>query len=274
MININDSFIRLPSREGITNKGDAGKVLIIGGDVGMCGAVAFACESAYRMGCGLVRAIVHPENRIPLQTLIPEAVLGFWNDEGLLETSLEWADAVVVGVGFGVGEVQKKLLKRVLTDCRKPIVIDADGLNILSKSRALLSRLTESCVLTPHLVELSRLTGLSVDEIKKDTLGVIKKSFPTVSVAAKSDVTVMRIANGEEYISASGNSSLSTGGTGDVLSGMLGSLLAQGMPIDSALPTAVYLHGKAGVKAGERLGERSVIARDVIASISEVLKNF
>lgn len=274
MININDSFIHLPSREGITNKGDAGKVLIIGGDVGMCGAVAFACESAYRMGCGLVRAIVHPENRIPLQTLIPEAVLGFWNDEGLLETSLEWADAVVVGVGFGVGEVQKKLLKRVLTECRKPIVIDADGLNILSKSRALLSRLTESCVLTPHLVELSRLTGLSVDEIKKDTLGVIKKSFPTVSVAAKSDVTVMRISNGEEYISASGNSSLSTGGTGDVLSGMLGSLLAQGMPIDSALPTAVYLHGKAGVKAGERLGERSVIARDVIYAICEILKEF
>ena len=129
-------------------------------------------------------------------------------------------------------------------------------------------------MLTPHLVELSRLTGLSVDEIKKDTLGVIKKSFSTVSVAAKSDVTVMRTANGEEYISASGNSALSTGGTGDVLSGMLGSLLAQGMPIDSALPTAVYLHGKAGVKAGERLGERCVIARDVIASISEVLKDF
>ncbi|MBR5460183.1 MAG: NAD(P)H-hydrate dehydratase [Clostridia bacterium] len=274
MIKINDSFIRLPSRESITNKGDAGKVLIIGGDVGMCGAVAFACESAYRMGCGLVRAIVHTENRIPLQTLIPEAVLGFWDDDTLLETSLEWADAVVIGVGFGVGEIQKKLLKIVLTECKKPIVIDADGLNILSKSRALMSKISANCVLTPHLVELSRLTGVSVDEIKKDTLGVIKKSLSAVSVAAKSDVTVMHLASGEEYISASGNSSLSTGGTGDVLAGMIASLIAQGMDIRTALPTAVYLHGRAGVKAGERLGERSVIARDVISAICEILKEF
>ncbi len=274
MIKINDSFIRLPDRHYITNKGDAGKVLVIGGDVGMCGAVAFACESAYRMGCGLVRAIVHPENRIPLQTLIPEAVLGFWDNDLLLDASLEWADAVVIGVGLGVGEVQKRLLKKVLTDCKKPIVIDADGLNILSKSPTLLSRLSDNCVLTPHLVELSRLTGVPVDEIKADTLGVIKKSFSGVSVVAKSDVSVMRLASGEEYTSASGNSALSTGGTGDVLAGMLGSLLAQKMTVDKALPTSVYLHGRAGVKAGERLGERSVIARDVIASIPEVLKDF
>ncbi len=272
MIKVTDEIITIPSRDGITNKGDAGRVLIIGGNVGMCGAVAFAAESAYRTGCGLVRACVHSDNRIPMQILVPEAVLSFWDDG--IDESLEWADAVVIGVGFGVGETQKKLLKKVINCCNKPVVIDADGLNILAKSQMLISHLNDKVVLTPHLAELSRLTGESIDNIKNNIFKILCDKFPRVTVAAKSDVTCIRCLNGEEYASASGDSSLSTGGTGDVLAGMIGSFLAQGMALDRAVVSAVYLHGKAGKKAGERLGQHGVIARDVIAEIPSVLKEY
>ena len=272
MIKVTDKDIKISTREGITNKGDAGRVLIIGGNVGMCGAVAFASESAYRTGCGLVRACVHSDNRIPMQVLVPEAVLSFWDDD--IDDALEWADAVVVGVGFGTGEVQKKLLKRVLDTCQKPVVVDADGLNILSKSPALKSRLNDRVVLTPHLAELSRLTGVSIADIKKDTFKTLQDQFANVTVAAKSDVTCIRCFDGEEYTSSSGDSSLSTGGTGDVLAGMIGSFLAQGLSLNDAVVSGVYLHGKAGKRAGERLGAHGVIARDVIAEIPCVLKEY
>ena len=137
-------------------------------------------------------------------------------------------------------------MKKVINCCNKPVVIDADGLNILAKSQTLISHLNDKVVLTPHLAELSRLTGESIDKIKNNIF----------------------------KISASGDSSLSTGGTGDVLAGMIGSFLAQGMALDRAVVSAVYLHGKAGKKAGERLGQHGVIARDVIAEIPSVLKEY
>ena len=270
MIKLSDDSVRIPERSKITNKGDAGRVLIIGGDVGMCGAVAFASLAAYRSGCGLVRACVHPENRIPMQILVPEAGLSYWDD---FEKSLDWADAVVIGVGFGIGEAQKKILKKVM-DINKPVVIDADALNIISKSSVLLSRMSDNIILTPHLAELARLSGEGIDEIKNDTFSLLRDKFPNTTVVAKSNVTVIRCFNGEEYVSESGNSSLSTGGTGDILAGMIGSFIAQGMPIKDAVVTAVYLHGIAGKRAGESLGEHGVIARDVIEQIPLVIKEY
>ena len=272
MIKISDEKITIPTRDGITNKGDAGRVLIVGGNVGMCGAVAFATESAYRSGCGLVRACVHPDNRIPMQILVPEAVLTFWDD--CIDESIEWADAVVIGVGFGIGETQKKILKKVINICDKPVIIDADGLNMLAKSPPLMSHLSDKTVLTPHLAELSRLSGVGIDNIKENTFNVLRKNMPDVTVVAKSDVTCIRSVNGLEFVSSSGDSSLSTGGTGDILAGMIGSFIAQGLSIDDAVISAVYLHGKAGKLAGERLGQHGVIARDVIAAIPHVLKEY
>ena len=277
MIRITEDFISLPSRDNITNNGAEGHVLIIGGDVGMCGAAAFAAEAAYRSGCGLVRIYTHPDNRIPVQSLVPEAVLSFWEhgiDTPILDSCLEWADAVVIGVGFGMGDIQKKLLRKVISSCSVPFVIDADALNILSLHKSLLTHLSSNVVLTPHLGELSRLTGLEISEIKQNTLTVLRDKFDGINIAAKSSQTYVRLSDGVEYVSESGDSSLSTGGAGDILSGMIASFIAQRMPIEKALPYAVYLHGKAGAFAGSKYGVRSVIARDVISSISEVLKEY
>ncbi len=269
----------LPSRDNVTNKGDAGRVLVIGGDVGMCGAAAFSALSSYRMGCGLVDVYTHGENRIPMQVLVPEAVLSFWqNDEDLsrLNTLISRADAVLIGVGFGTGEIQGKILEHVILTCRVPLVIDADGLNLLAKNKQLLSKLRANTVLTPHLLELSRLTSETVSEIKKDVSASIKRAFSDkgVAVVAKSDKTHVLLNSGELEIISEGDSSLSTGGTGDVLAGMISSLLAQGADVDTAVSSAVYIHGKAGRYAGEMLGTRSVIARDVIDAIPHVLKQY
>ncbi len=278
MIKVNDEFIHLPSRNNVTNKGDAGRVLVVGGDVGMCGATFFAAEAAYRMGCGLVKIYTHPENRIPLQTLLPEAVLSFWEegtDTPVLDAALGWADAVVVGVGLGTGEWQKKILKKVISS-PLPIVIDADALNIIAQHKTLLSHVPSKAVLTPHIAELSRLTGDSVEKIKEDTFAVLKKSFShlDITVVAKDCKAFILTDDNEEYLSSSGDSSLSTGGTGDILAGMIASLAAQKIEPSAASVTATYLHGRAGAVAGKRLGVRSVIARDVLASISEVLKEY
>lgn len=279
MIKVSDAFINLPSRDNVTNKGDAGRVLVIGGDVGMCGAAFFAAEAAYRMGCGLVKVYTHPENRIPLQTLLPEAVLSFWEsgvDTPALDASLKWADAVVIGVGFGMGEWQKRILKKVISNASCPIVFDADALNIISQHKSLLSHLPSDSVITPHVLELARLTGESVEDIKKDGFGILKKHFEglDITVALKDSVVSILTNNNEEYISASGDSSLSTGGTGDILAGMIASLIAQKMPSCVSAVTSAYLHGKAGTLAGNRLGVRSVIARDVLSALSDTIKEY
>ena len=271
--------IKLPDRSGVTNKGDAGRVLIIGGGVGMCGAAAFAAEAAYRTGCGLVKVYTHCENRIPMQTLVPEAVLSFWEDSfdtPILDASLKWADSVLIGVGFGCGEKQVKILKKVLTSSAKPIVIDADALNIISAYPSLMSCVPEGSVLTPHLAELSRLTGYSIEDIKANTLRILREQFldKRINVAAKSASTFILTSFGDECMSSTGDSSLSTGGTGDILAGMIASLIAQKMSPDIALITAVQLHGMAGRIAGEKLGVRSVIARDVISALPDVLKEY
>ncbi len=279
MRKIEKSSISLPDRKNITNKGDAGRVLVIGGDIGMCGAAAFASEASYRSGCGLVKAYVHPENRIPMQISVPEAVLSFWEgdaDKKCLRASLEWADAVLVGVGFGRGDIQESILDTVFSYCEKTLVIDADALNILADNKKLFSRIPENAVLTPHLAELSRLVGEDICKIKSDVFYMLEKHFSLlhINVVAKSNVTHIRFADGEQVICSSGNSSLSTGGTGDILAGMTASFLAQKMTVKNALSAAVFLHGEAGKRAGEKLGERGVIARDVIYALPEILKEY
>ena len=268
--------VKLPSREFVTNKGDAGRVLVVGGNIGMCGAAAFATLSAYRMGCGLVRAHVHPENRIPMQTLVPESVISFWEEDefGYIDECLCWADAVLVGVGLGKGEYQKRVLKRILSNCKVPLVLDADALNIISEHPFLLSKLPETTVLTPHMAELSRLTGVSVCDIKKDVFSLLEKHFKDTGacVIAKDSTTSVFMPDNKKYTCSLGDSSLSTAGTGDVLAGIIVSLLAQKMSLSDAVVSALYIHGTAGKSAGERLSQYSVMARDVIDEIPKIIK--
>lgn len=274
VLSVEDSDIKLPDRALVTNKGDCGKLLVVGGDVGMAGAPVFSAEAAYRSGTGLVEILTHPENRIPIQTLIPEAIVSFW--DCWKYNRLNSYSAVTVGVGMGKSDMARRLLDRILTSTAIPTVIDADGLNVMSDTPDLLDRLGAHTVITPHLMEFSRLTGLSIPEIKKDKVAAaveFSKKYGT-NVVLKDHISVIALADGTVYANTTGDSTLSKGGSGDILAGLIGSFLAQGLTMEKAVPFAVYLHGRAGEKAGEKFGQRGALARDVIKELALTIKDF
>lgn len=266
--------IELPDRAGVTNKGDCGKLLVFGGDRGMAGAVCFAAESAYRSGTGLVEILTHQDNRIPVQTLIPEAIASFWDEWDVRK--INSYSALTVGMGLGKSDTARKLLYRITSAVKRPTVIDADALNIMADTPELFEFLGGHTVLTPHLLEFSRLAHVGVDEVRKDTFSYARsfaKKYNT-NLVLKDKVSVIALANGEVFANVTGNSTLSKGGSGDVLAGLIGSLIAQGMTMEKAIPTAVFLHGRAGERAGERWGERGALTRDLIKELALTVKDF
>ncbi len=267
---ITQGDISLPDRSKVTNKGDCGKLLIVGGDVGMAGAPSFSAEAAYRSGTGLVEILCHKENRIPLQLLIPEAILSFWGEWDYRK--INSYSAIVVGVGMGKSDTARALLSRLLNSS-SPTVVDADAINIIADTPELLDTLGNNTVLTPHLMEFSRLTSESVDEIKKDTVSMAKAFAEKhkTNLVLKDKNTVVALSNGDVYVNETGNSTLSKGGTGDILAGLIGSFLAQGQSVAQSVLSAVFLHGKAGERAGERFGEHGALARDIILEIPNVI---
>ena len=267
----------VPERNPAGNKGTFGKILLVAGSVNMAGAAILAAKAAYRSGAGMVKVITPADNRVIVQEMLPEALLGTEDD---LEKSLEWADVIVIGPGLGKTSVALENLRTVLAEGHKPLVIDADGLNLLAENPKLMEQLSKTgatgrvIIMTPHVGELARLTGKSIAECKADLTSValaLAKDIHAVIVAkdARSHVC----AQGHPiYLNTSGNSGMATAGSGDVLAGICGALLAQGMNGFEAATVAVYLHGKAGDMVAERLGEATCMAGDLIEEIGKAWK--
>lgn len=263
-----------------SHKGTYGKVLVIAGSAD-CSGAAYLCESAaYKSGCGLVKVITSVENKSTLTVMMPEGLYEFYDEKGMspeaLHESMDWADTIIIGPGLGQSENALGMLKEVLQEKEKPIIIDADGINLLSCNRELLECLDDNIVLTPHLREMSRLMQSTVSEIKKDMLMAVtefKKNYRGTLVL-KDARTVVAGPKKELFINTSGNSGMATGGSGDALAGIIGGIIAQEPNFDIALKsmTGVYLHGLAGDKAAEHLGEYAMTASDIVAGLSEVLK--
>lgn len=272
----------LPKRRPRTNKGSYGHVLVIAGQPGMSGAAFFSGKAAAVTGCGLVKIMTAEENRSILQQQLPEAVLDTWEKEtsknhiwAKLERNLRWADAVVIGPGLGTGEMAAMLLRAVLHMAVSPLVIDADALNILSGNLELLSSFSGTAIVTPHLGEMARLTGQPVEELQKDLLGngiMFAREYDVICVL-KDAKTVTALPDGASYINTSGNNGMATAGSGDVLTGVLAGLLAQGLEGDLAAPLGVYLHGLAGDDARKKTGCYGMLATDIIEGIRSVTKD-
>jgi NAD(P)H-hydrate epimerase len=265
----------LPPRPAHSNKGTYGKLLIIAGSAGMAGAAVLAAQAAYRMGCGLVKVVTPEENRIILQTAVPEALLlpyGIKPGEKELTEALKWADAVVVGPGIGTGILAQHIVKVTLQHCRVPLVVDADALNVIARDTGQLHTAHAPMIVTPHLGEMARLTGKKVPELQKDlpqAAASFAKEYQTICVL-KDFRTVTAVPGGLMYLNLSGNPGMATAGSGDVLSGIIGSLLAQGMKPEEAAPLGVSIHGLAGDAAKERRGERALLASDIIQGVGEL----
>lgn len=268
----------IPKRDPSGNKGTFGKVLLIAGSPGMEGASFLSACSCFRTGAGMVKVYTAKDNREILLRQLPEVMLSCYNEECFeketLERDMRWADVIGIGPGLSQSPTALKILEYVTQNCRKPLVIDADGLNLISSHPQILKSIVCPCILTPHMGEMSRLTGLTVKEIAADRLkaaGDFAGHYHIICVL-KDARTVVSFDETHFVINTTGNSGMATAGSGDVLTGMILGLLAAGTDERTAAAVGVWLHGKAGDDARDRLGEASVKAGDIIASIPAVLR--
>lgn len=268
---------RLPARPDQGHKGTFGKVLVIGGSEGMIGAPGFAGLAALRMGCGLAYVAAPREVLHFILTAAPELVgIAVGAKPGpRLAAAVAACDAAIVGPGLGQSSVAADLLKLAIKTAA-PVLLDADALNLIAAGKAKLQRKPFTMVLTPHPGEMARLARqFGIFEVPHDQPGRIQLA----AAAAKhfQQVVVLKghrsiIADDKQYaVNMTGDSTLAKGGTGDILCGMVGTLLAQGMQPFEAATLGVHLHGKAGEFAGKQIGQRSALAREVIDSIPAVL---
>lgn len=259
----------LPRRIKSGNKGTFGKVLLIAGCRNMAGAAVLASKAAYRTGAGMVKVVTPEENRIILQQAVPEALLETGQNIG--QDMKNWADIIVIGPGIGKDERALNLMQQVLENSQVPIVIDADGLNLMAEYSELAGILENQksekrkVILTPHMGELSRLTGISIPDLKENPERAAKALAVRLHavVAAKDARTFICREKGSTCVNLTGNSGMATAGSGDVLAGIIGGLLAQGMDPFEAASVGVYLHGIAGDRVSAKIGEHGCMAGDI-----------
>lgn len=267
----------LPTRSQESNKGTFGRVTVAGGSKGMSGAAYLAAKAAYRTGCGLVSIVCPEANRVIYQTQLPEAVLKVYPDEDAgedwLKDALAGSSAIVLGPGLGQSENALNLVRWTLEAASMPVVLDADGLNLLAAHPELWSKVPFGTVITPHPAEMARLLRCPVETVTADIPGTALSFAEEHGVVCvlKSHRTAVSDGN-RLMVNNSGNSGMATGGSGDVLAGIIASLIAQGMAPYGAACAGVYLHGLAGDDAAARLGEHALMASDIIDSLPAVLK--
>lgn len=270
-------LVRKPRRIQNSNKGTYGHVAVIAGSKDIAGAALFAAKAAYVSGTGLVKVYTHEKNRTVIQTKLPEAVLEtydeFANSLKCVESALAWADAIVIGPGMGINGTSKRMLKELLMNTHVPVIIDADGLNVLAEDMELLEESNAKIVLTPHMKEMSRLVKKDVDDIVENRFAITEELCQKYNVTCllKDARSIVPDTNGKAYINVSGNSGMSTGGSGDVLTGIIVAFIAGGLEIDEATRLGAYVHGLAGNLAKEDKGEYGLLASDIIENIPKVL---
>ena len=267
------------NRPDDSNKGTLGSLLCICGSYGMAGAAIMAGKAALRCGIGLLKIAV-PKSIYPVcATNILESVyypleetsngvISSKNTDFLLEMC-EKSSAVVIGCGLSVCDDTKNLVQSVITNCEKPLVIDADALNCICNKLEILKNLKAPAIITPLPGEMARLlhsTPKTVNSNRENTAIDFAKKFGVVTVL-KGAGTIIASPAGEVYINHTGNSGMATGGSGDVLSGIIGSLLAQGASPINAAAAGVFLHGTIGDLAAEKLGKISMLPTDMIDMI-------
>ena len=266
----------LPDRPEDSNKGTYGRLLVIAGSKGMAGAAYLNAHAAYMTGAGLVRIYTSSDNREILQTLLPEAIITTYeeyNKEELLSL-LTWADSVCIGSGLGMSRLSEKILKTVIEYVKVPCLIDADGLNLLAENNNYLNQMAERrFVITPHMKEMSRLTGISVEELKADRIQILKDFISRYRITCVLKDSRTLIASEEKGIrmNLTGNSAMAKAGSGDVLAGVISGWMVQGKEAEDAAELGTYIHGLSGDLAKFEKGVYSVMARDLIEYISKAL---
>ncbi len=273
----------LPERSAAGHKGDFGRVVVVGGSVGMTGAVTLASDAALRCGAGLVTACCAETLNPILEAKLTEAmtcpltesqpgILGPECVEAAL-ASASGADAVVLGPGLSREPAALQFAREFAAGCDSPLVVDADALHAIGPDLSILRRRKAPTILTPHPGEMSRLAETSTDAVASNRLGIardVAREADSV-VVLKGAATVTASPDGEAWINATGSNALGTGGAGDVLAGAIAAFVAGGAPAIEAAVAGAHYHGAAGDLMAARLSDRGVIAGDLCGALAEIL---
>jgi NAD(P)H-hydrate epimerase len=274
MIEARDILSFLKKRNKFAHKGTFGHALLICGATGKMGAAVLAAKACLRSGCGLVTVRTPSSGTAIVQTAFPEAMISIDPDMDCFTEVPELGHFSAVGIGPGIGTGQKTAvaLKLLIQQLRIPAVFDADAINILAENKTWIAFLPKGCIFTPHPKEFERLVGKSTDDFERNEM---QRSFSVKNscyVILKGAHTAITTPNGRCYFNTTGNPGMATGGTGDTLTGIVTSLLAQGYtPLESSL-AGVFLHGLAGDIAMDQKGFESLIASDIINNIGKSFK--
>lgn len=277
MINFDTVKNILPKRLPDSNKGTFGRLLCICGSKNMPGAAFYCVAAASRAGVGLIQSVI-PEDIYNITASkiseslfypVPEDFEKAW---GTINSLLSRATAVLVGCGMGWNKFTQKIVYKLVRESKIPLIIDADGINVISENIDILKEAKSDIILTPHIKEMSRLLGEDINYVLKNKFEVAKNFSEkyNLTLVLKDSQTVISDTNGHLYLNSTGNESMAKGGTGDVLAGIIGSLAAQGVSALNSAIISVFIHGRSGDICKEKFSSFSVIPTDIINNLSEV----
>jgi len=280
---INDYRKILPDRPNNAHKNQFGKILVLAGSTGLTGAAMLCSKAALRSGSGMVMLGCPRSLNAIFETALPEVMTVPLpeTDTGsisaiaydVLQEALKWSHVLALGPGLSTHSETKAFVHRLLKDQSHPIVIDADGLNSIADDISLLRDYEGDMIITPHVGELARLCKISSEEILKNPVEIVQEFAKKwqVILLLKGAPTIIGNSNGIIFFNITGNSGMATAGTGDVLTGILASLLGQGLTAIDAAVLGAYLHGLAGDRAAWQMGKRGVVAGDIMNNVSQTL---
>jgi len=277
----------LPKRNPAGHKGTFGKILLIAGSASMGGAAILAGRAAMMSGCGMLRICTHKNHKTEILTTLPEAILDVYENEeeavSCIIKGCAWADVIAMGPGMGTENISNTIWNTVIEANGKPLIMDADALNLLSISenyKKLYKKQNKretkrTLILTPHPLELSRILGTDIRKQQEDILEIVDAEAAKLNaVIVKKDARTITCGGNHSYIiNLCGNSGMATAGSGDVLTGIIAAVLAvcSKEPLQAAA-LGVYIHAKAGDFAKEQKNEYSIIAGDLCLALTEILK--
>lgn len=277
---------KLPKRCDSSHKGDFGKLMCVCGSKNMPGAAKFCISGALRCGVGIVRAAIPEAIYLPVSSGISECTYIICEDDefggisssslDLISQGLRKCKAVAIGCGMGWTKNTKFLIYNLIKSCTIPMIIDADGINAVSENIDVLKEATNDLIFTPHIGEAGRLLKVSAEEVKSKKIQYAKKLAEILGavVVLKDSETVVSDKGRATFLYSGENSGMAKGGSGDVLSGMIGSFLAQGLSATDAAICAVYVHGEAGKICRKKYSSASMLPSDLVKNISRVFINF
>ncbi len=283
IINYNLAESIVPKRKSDAHKGDFGRVTAIAGSIGLTGAARLCCEAALKCGSGLITLITPKSLNSIFEVCLKEIMTypsednnGILSKKGIdaILDKCHKSDVIIFGCGLSNNDDIQFILQNIIENCNTPMVIDADGINALSENINILTNHRQSIVLTPHIAEFARLIGKEVDYVIKnsDKLGAEFAKKYNICLVLKSHNTKVYMPNGKMYKNILGNSGMATGGSGDVLAGVIASFIGQKLDFSLSAILGVYIHSLAADMAALKLGEYSLTPTDIINMLAYALK--